>query len=244
MNLKAGETIENLHIKTLRLIQGKKEFRFGIDAVLLSDFARTKGKCKVCDLGTGTGIIPLLMSEKNPKANFECIEIQEESADMASRSVELNSLQEKIKIFCADIKEPFEVLQKNSFDAVVSNPPYIEISNGNTNKDETLSIARHEIFCTLEDVIKTASALLKSHGKFFLIHKPFRLPQIFSLLEKYKLAPKRMKIVFPNKEKEVSMVLLESEKCAKPYLKIESPIIVYGDDGKYTRQIEKIYGRN
>ena len=118
MNLKAGETIENLHIKTLRLIQGKKEFRFGIDAVLLSDFARTKGKCKACDLGTGTGIIPLLMSEKNPEANFECIEIQEESADMARRNVELNNLQEKIKIFCADIKEPFKVLQKNSFDAV------------------------------------------------------------------------------------------------------------------------------
>mgnify|MGYP005750152685 FL=1 len=244
MNLKAGETIENLHAQPLKLIQRKKEFRFGIDAVLLADFARAKGKCKVCDLGTGTGIIPLLMSEKNPEANFECIEIQEESADMASRSVELNNLQEKIKIFCADIKEPFEVLKKNSFDAVVSNPPYIEISNGNTNKDETLSIARHEIFCTLEDVIKNASALLKSHGKFFLIHKPFRLPQIFSLLEKYKLAPKRMKLVFPNKEKEASMVLLESEKCAKPYLKIESPIIVYGDDGKYSNQIEKIYGRN
>ncbi|WP_296664200.1 MULTISPECIES: tRNA1(Val) (adenine(37)-N6)-methyltransferase [unclassified Treponema] len=244
MNLKAGETIENLHAKPLKLIQGKKEFRFGIDAVLLSDFAHTKGKCKVCDLGTGTGIIPLLMSEKNPKANFECIEIQKESADMASRSVEMNNLQEKIKVFCTDIKEPFEVLQKNSFDAVVSNPPYIEVSNGNTNKDDPLSIARHEIFCTLEDVIKTASALLKSHGKFFLIHKSFRLPQIFSLLEKYKLAPKRMKLVFPNKEKEASMVLLESEKCAKPYLKIESPITIYGDDGKYTNQIEKIYGRN
>ena len=163
---------------------------------------------------------------------------------MARRNVELNNLQEKIKIFCADIKEPFKVLQKNSFDAVVSNPPYIEISNGNTNKTKPLSVARHEVFCTLEDVIKTAYALLKSHGNFFMIHKPFRLPQIFSLLEKYKLAPKRINLVFPNKEKEASMVMIESEKCAKPYLKVESPIIVYGDDGKYTRQIEKIYGRN
>lgn len=241
MNLKNGETIENLHIKGLRLIQGKNEFRFGIDAVLLADFARTKGKCKICDLGTGTGIIPLLMSEKNPEANFECIEIQEEAADMASRTMELNGLQERIKIFRADLKQPFSVLEKNSFDAVVSNPPYMETFGGNKNKADSLSIARHEILCTAEDVIKTASSLLKSHGKFFLIHRPFRLPQIFSLLEKYNLATKRMRLVFPAKEKEATMALLESEKCAKPYLKTESPIIIYDGSGKYTSQVEEIY---
>ncbi|MGN0729112.1 tRNA1(Val) (adenine(37)-N6)-methyltransferase [Treponema sp.] len=244
MNLNDDETLEELHTGNLRLIQGKKEFRFGIDAVLLSAFAGTKGKLRACDLGSGNGIIPLLMTSQNPGLEFDCIEIQKKAADMAERTMRLNGLNEKIRIHCADIKASPALLGKNRFDIVVSNPPYIEVSGGNTNRTKSLSIARHEILCSLEDIINAASCLLKPHGKFFIIHKPFRIPQIFMLLQKHSLAPKRMQLVFPTAQKEASMVMLESEKCARPYLRTENPLVIYNPDGTYTSQVNRIYGRS
>jgi tRNA1Val (adenine37-N6)-methyltransferase len=228
----------------LKIFQDEKKFKFGIDAVLLSDFAATKNFSpqKICDLGTGTGIIPLLMSRKNPNAEFFALEIQEEFCAISRRNAEENFLSDRIKIVQGDIKNPPSVLEKNSFDVVTSNPPYIENFRGNKNADESMSICRHEILCTLSDVIRCAGKLLKSHGKFFLIHKPFRLPEIFSLMEKNHLAPKRMKLIFPAKEKNASMVLVEAEKNAKPYLTVEPPLEIYADK-KFSESTKEIYAR-
>ena len=226
-----------------KIIQDSERFQFGIDAVLLADFAAgsvNKGD-RIIDLGTGSGIIPLLMAKKCEKADFTGLEIQRDSADMAAQSMALNGLEKQIKIVCGDLKNAGDLFARHSFNVVTCNPPYMIVQHGKGNESDAKSIARHELLCTLEDVVAAAETLLVSHGKFFMIHRPFRLPEIFSALEKHKLEMKRMRLIQPFADKEPNMVLIEARKNAKRRLKIEPPLIVRDDNGIYTAEVQAIY---
>lgn len=242
VSLKENERIDDLQRNNLKIIQDRKRFCFGMDAVLLSGFVKLRPGAKVCDLGTGTGIIPILLSAKTEASHFSALEIQEDSYDMAKRSVELNGLSEKIDVVCGDIKNATEIFGKASFDAVTCNPPYMIEEHGLQNPKDALSIARHEILCTFDDVAKNASALLKTGGKFFLVHRPFRLAEIIITLKKYNLEPKRMQLVYPFVDREPNMVLIEAVRSGKSRMTVEKPIIVYKEKGIYTDEIKDIYG--
>ena len=227
-----------------KIIQDSERFQFGIDAVLLADFAGKGLKAgeSVIDLGTGTGIIPLLMAKGCEAAAFTGLEIQKDSADMAARSVALNALEGRIKIINGDLKDAGKLFPRHSFNVVTCNPPYMIDAHGKGNELDALTIARHEVLCTLEDVVAAADSLLATHGRFFMIHRPFRLPEIFSSLEKHKMEMKRMRLVYPFASKEPNLVLIEARKNAKRRLTIEPPLVVRNDDGQYTAEIRKIYG--
>ncbi len=227
-----------------KILQDSERFQFGIDAVLLADFASKalKGKENVIDLGTGTGIIPLLMVNKCETAAFTGLEVQKDSADMAARSVAMNDLESRINIVNGDIKDAAKLFGKHCFNVVTCNPPYMIDAHGQSNDLDAKTIARHEVLCTLEDVIAAADYLLATHGSFFMIHRPFRLPEIFSSLEKHKMEMKSMRLIQPFAGKEPNMVLVEARKNAKRRLKIEPPLIVRYDDGEYTAEIRQIYG--
>ena len=239
--MELNETLDDLN-NGYYIIQKSDAFRFGIDALLLSDFAKSASG-RVIDLCTGTGIIPLLLEKKSNADIIEAVEIQPEIADMARRSVEYNSLCEKIHIRCADIKDCADVYGKCAFDAVTVNPPYMRTGSGLLNETDTKAISRHEIKCTLEDVIKASADLLKQHGKLFMVHRPSRLTDIFYLMRKYKLEPKIMRLVAPCEGKEANLVLLCAIKCAKSDLKIMPTLYVYDENGNYTKEIDEIYGR-
>ena len=239
--LKEGERIDDLQRNGLKIIQNSEKFCFGIDAVLLSDFSKVRKNEKVLDIGTGTGIIPILLTAKTEGLHFTGLEIQEESADMANRSVIMNSLSEKVEIVNGDIKDGLKLFERESFNVITSNPPYMIESAGEGNEDEPKSIARHEIKCTLDDVIREGSKLLKVGGRFYMVHRPFRLVEIFETFRKYHLEPKRMRMVHPYINKEPNMVLIEALKGGKPRLTVEKPLIVYNEAGKYTDEIYEIY---
>lgn len=240
--LKENERIDDLQRNGYRIIQSPKKFCFGMDAVLLSGFAGVREGEKVLDLGTGTGIIPILLSAKTPAKHLTGLEIQEESADMARRSVMLNRLEEKITIVTGDIKEAGKLFSAASFDVVTSNPPYMTGKHGLTNPEDAKAIARHEILCTLEDVISKAALLLRPGGNFFMVHRPFRLAEIMTLLQQYKLEPKRMQMVYPYVDKEPNMVLIEANRGGRPRMRIEKPLIIYREPGVYMPEIYDIYG--
>ncbi len=242
INLKEQERIDDLQRNGYRIIQHPDKFCFGMDAVLLSGFCRIKEGDRVLDLGTGTGIIPILLEAKTKAKHITGLEIQEESADMATRSVLLNELEDKITIKTGDIKEAGVIFQAASFDAITCNPPYMIGNHGLKNPDAPKATARHEIFCTSEDVISQAAYLLKPGGNFFLVHRPFRLVEIFATLTKYKLEPKRMQMVHPYLNQEPNMVLIEAKRGAKSRITIEKPIIVYEKPGVYTPEIYDVYG--
>lgn len=241
--IKSWERVDDLQRNNLKIIQNPDKFCFGMDAVLLSGFAAESIKegSSVLDLCTGTGIIPILLSAKTKAERFEAIEIQEESADMALRSVKLNSLEDKIKIIAGDIKDA-GIVRPASFDNVTCNPPYMPVGKGLKNPDGPMAIARHEILCDLDDVIKSASLALKTGGKLYMVHRPNRLSEIFASMHEHKLEPKRMKLIYPFVDKEPNMVLIEASKNGKPFLKVEKPLIVYEKNGKYTDEIYDIYG--
>lgn len=242
IELKPGERVDELQRNGYRIIQNENGFCFGMDAVLLSGFARVKKGEQALDLGTGTGIIPILLEAKTEGEHFTGLEIQETSADMAGRSVRLNDLDQKVSIVKGDIKEATDLFGKASFDVVTSNPPYMTGQHGLVNPDMPKAIARHEILCTLEDVISQASALLKENGRFYMVHRPFRLAEIMVMMSRYRLEPKRMKLVYPFADKEPNMVLIEGLKGGRPRITVEKPLIVYQKPGVYTDEIYDIYG--
>lgn len=237
-----NERIDDLHRNHYKIIQNTKKFCFGMDAVLLSGFARVKEGETALDLGTGTGIIPILLEAKTKGKHFSALEIQEESAFMAKRSVELNNLQDKIDIIIGDIKEASKIFGAASFDVITTNPPYMTDNHGLVNPNKEKAIARHELLCSLEDVIRESSKILKTNGRFYMVHRPFRLAEIIVTMEKYKLEPKHMCFVHPYINKEPNMVLIEAMKGAKPRVTIDAPLIVYKEPGVYTDEIYDIYG--
>ncbi|RHT19246.1 MULTISPECIES: tRNA1(Val) (adenine(37)-N6)-methyltransferase [Eubacteriales] len=236
------ERIDDLQRNGYRIIQKKKGFCFGMDAVLLSGFAQVKEGEVAVDLGTGTGIIPILLEAKTKGKHFTGLEIQEEVAEMAGRSVRLNQLENRVDIVRGDIKEASRLFGKASFDVVTSNPPYMNDNHGLKNPELPKAIARHEVFCTLDDVCREASLLLKSGGRFYMVHRPHRLAEIITALKTYKLEPKRMKLVHPFVDKEANMVLIEAVRGGRSMMKVEAPIIVYREPGVYTREIYDVYG--
>ena len=241
---KADERIDDLQRNGYRIIQKTNGFCFGVDAVLLSAYVQIKAENHVLDLGTGTGVIPLLLEAKAGGMNYTGLEIQKEVADMAARSVRLNGLEDRISIVNGDIKEASRLFGKASFDIVTANPPYMNDSHGLKNPDLPKAIARHEVLCTLEDVVREASLLLRTGGKFYMVHRPHRLVEIFSMLTQYKLEPKRMRLVHPYVDKEPNMVLIEALRGGRSMIKVDPPLVIYSRTGVYTDEIYDIYGYN
>lgn len=242
MELKNNERIDDLQYKNLKIIQNTEGFCFGIDAVLLANFAKSmKRSDVVVDLCTGTGIIAILLSGKTNAKKIIGVEIQSEFAEMAKRSVDMNNLQDRIEIINEDLKNLNKIIPSASVDTVTVNPPYMKSGGALTNDNDSLAIARHEVCCTLEDVIKESSRILKTNGSFYMVHKPERLVDIFCIMRKYKIEPKRIRFVHPKMDKPANIVLIEGSKDGKSFLKFEKPLYVYEDDGKYTDEIYSIY---
>lgn len=242
--IKENERIDDLQYKDLKIIQETDGFCFGIDSILLSDFAKNiKKNSKVADLGTGTGIIGLLLCKKTNLAEMTGIEIQEDVANMAERSIKLNNLEEKFRITNSNINEIFskKLLEKNVFDVVVMNPPYKEVGTGEINENEKKLISRHEIKANLSDFIKTASGLLKDKGELYIVHKPERMPDIIQKLRENKIEPKELRVVYSNKNSEASLILIKAVKGGKKFLKIDRPLYIYNESGKYSDEIKQIY---
>ena len=242
VEIKDYERVDDLHRNGYMLIQDPKRFCFGVDAVLLSGFATAKKGDKVLDLGTGTGVIPILMSAKTNAEHFSALEIQPESAEMAKRSVMLNDLQDRIDIIEGDIKKAAEIFKPSSFDIITTNPPYMNDAHGLKNPTEVKAISRHEVLCTLEDVVREGAKVLKPGGRMYMVHRPHRLIEIFGTMKQYKLEPKRMKMVYPFKDKDANMVLIEAVRGGGAWMKVEAPVIVYKEPGVYTDEIYSIYG--
>lgn len=241
-NLLPGERIDELQRNGYRIIQNPERFCFGMDAVLLSGFARAKKHERCLDLGCGNGIIPILMEAKTEGKHFTGLEIQPESADMAKRSVALNGLQDRIDIVEGDIKDASKIFGASSFHVVTTNPPYMTAQHGLTNLYEAKTIARHEVLCNLEDIIRESARLLMPGGRFYMVHRPFRLAEIISLMVQYRMEPKRMRLVYPYVDREPNMVLIEGLRGGKSRMTVEKPLIVYKEPGKYTDEIYDVYG--
>ena len=241
VELKEHERLDDLQ-NGYFIIQNNQNCCYGIDAVLLSGFAKVKPGERALDLGTGTGIIPILLKAKTQGEHFTGLEIQEESAEMARRSVIYNHLEDSVTIKTGDIKEAAAVFGKASFSVVTCNPPYMTGNHGLTNPHLPKAIARHEVLCTLEDVIRETAQVLKPRGRFYMVHRPFRLAEIMGLMMKYKLEPKRMRLVYPYVDKEPNMVLIEGLLGGNSRITVEKPLIVYEKPGVYTREIREIYG--
>ena len=257
IELKPGERIDELQRNGYGIIQSESNFRFGMDAVLLSGFARVKRSETAVDLGTGTGIIPILLEAKTEGSAFYGLEIQPEMAEMAGRSVLLNGLENKVHIINGDICELLNRDNRESEEAgdiselkrllgrvnvVTSNPPYMKAQHGLQNPEDAKAIARHEVKCSLSDVCEAASRLLCHGGRFYMVHRPLRLPEIITEMKRFNLEPKRIKPVYPFIDKEANMILIEAVKNASPECRFEKPIIVYKEPGKYTDEIYDLYG--
>lgn len=241
VEIKDYERVDDLHRNGYMLIQDPKRFCFGVDAVLLSGFATAKKGDKVLDLGTGTGVIPILMSAKTKAEHFSALEIQPESAEMAKRSVMLNDLQDKIDIIEGDIKKAAEIFKPSSFDVITTNPPYMNFEGGLKNSYDPKTIARHEVLCSLDDVAFAAQRLLKFGGRFFMVHRPHRLTDIMCVLREHKLEPKRIRFVQPYADREPNMVLVEAVRSGKPMIKVMPTLVIYNSDGTYTQETLDIY---
>jgi len=239
-----NERVDDLQYKGLKLIQKKDGFCFGIDAVLLSHFAQVPKRSRVMDLGTGTGIIAVLLAAKKEPEKVVGLEIQPEMAEMALRSVVLNSLEDMVSIVQGDIKDAVRMFGSSSFDCVVTNPPYMEKGGGLLNPADTKAIARHEILCTLEDVISAASGLLKPGGRFSMVHRPQRLVDIIYNMRKYSIEPKMLRFVHPSPGKKPNMILIAGTKNGNAELRVQEPLYVYDGSGRYTKEIDEIYNRD
>ncbi len=248
IKLNENERIDDLEIKGMKIIQNKNGFCFGIDSVLLSDFAKEiKNGAKCVDLGTGTGILGILLCAKTNLSQIIGIEIQEEVAEMANRSIILNNLESKFKIININLKEiknnKINYLEKNSFDYIITNPPYKKLNTGKINENEKKLISRHEITASLDDFIEVANYLLKDKGTIFMVHRPERLADILEKMRKEKIEPKEIKFVYPKINEEPNLILIKGVKNAKPFLKINKPLYIYNEDGSYTDEILNIYNK-
>lgn len=241
IELKAGERLDDLQRNHYRIIQHPEKFCFGMDAVLLSGFAGAKKGEHVLDLGTGTGILPILLSAKTEAKHLTGLEIQEESADMARRSVLLNDLQDRIEIITGDIKEAGSIFAPASFEVVTCNPPYMIAEHGLTNPNQYKAIARHEICCTLEDVIAASAKVLKPGGRLYMVHRPFRMAEIIRTMAAFRLEPKRLRMVYPYVDQEPNMLLIEAVRGGKSGMTVEKPLIINEAPGVYTREITELY---
>lgn len=244
MEIKINERIDELNIKGYQLIQRTDGFRFGMDAVLLTGFTRVLAGENHLDLGTGTGVIPILLEAKTEGSTFTGLEIQEDFVDMARRSAVLNRIEHKVSIIHGDIKEADQSFPLASFDVITSNPPYMDSGKGLVNPSSMKAIARHEVLCTLDDVVRVTSQLLKVGGRFYMVHRPHRFIEIVEVLRKYKLEPKRCQFVHSYVDKEATMVLIEAIRGAKPMIKIEAPLVIYSSQNVYTADVKKIYNED
>lgn len=242
VKLKENERIDDLNLKGLKIIQQSDGFCFGIDSVLLSDFAKNiKNNARVIDFGTGTGIISILLCGKTKLKNVVGVEVQEEVYEMASRSVKLNDLQDRFEVINEDILNLEKIYGQNSFDVVVTNPPYKKRDTGLINENEKKQISRHEITATLEDFIKVANRILKDKGEFYMVNRPERLVDIISLMRQYKIEPKELRFICSKQGQEPKMVLIKGVKNARPFIKIKENLYIYNDDGTYTDEVKNIY---
>jgi len=243
--LKENERIDDLQINNLKIIQNKNWFCYGIDSVLLSDYAKKiKNNSKILDLGTGTGIISILLTAKINPQKIIGVEIQKEIAEMAQRSVILNNLEDKISILNEDIKNLDKILEKEYYDAIVTNPPYMKADTGLKNENMVKSISRHEIECTIEDIAKISYKLLRNNGEIYMVHRPDRLVDIMEIFRRYKLEVKELRIVYPKENSQANLLLIKAVKNAKSFLKINKPLYVYKQDGSYTDEILEIYNKS
>lgn len=244
MILKQNERIDDLELNNLKIIQNTTGFCFGMDSILLSDFAKNiKPNSKVIDLGTGTGILPILLSSKTKASKIIGIEIQPDVANMANRSVALNNLKNKVEIICENIKNLKSIFSLSSFDAVITNPPYKLLGTGKINESETKLISRHEVKANLEDFISISSYLLKENSSLYMVHRTERLVDVLCICRKYKLEPKELKFIQANCDKSSNLFLIKATKNAKPFLKIDKPLYIYNSDGNYTNELLQIYGK-
>lgn len=239
--LKPGERIDDLQINDYHIIQNPDKFCFGMDAVLLSSFAAPYAKGKVMDFGTGTGIIPILLTAKSHADHIDALEIQADSADMAQRSVQLNGLEDKIRIITGDLKNASLITGRSVYDCITTNPPYMNNNHGLKNPDMPKAIARHEVLCSLDDVVREGAAILKPGGHFIMVHRPFRLIEIITTLKKYKLEPKHMRFVHPYRDKEPNMILIDAVRGGNSMVKIDPPLVIYSSPGEYTKEVLSIY---
>ncbi len=239
-----GERLDDLQREGLKLIQDPSKFCFGMDAVLLSEFTFTKKEDSCVDLCCGNGVIPILMAGRGKGSHFTGLEIQEDVAEMARRSVRYNELESKVEICIGDIREATTLLGLSKYDVVTCNPPYMTSHHGLTNNATPKAIARHEILCNLDDVLEQGTRLLKPGGHFFMVHRPFRLAEILSKMVGKRLEPKRMRLVYPFVDKEPNMVLIEGVRGGNSRIQVEKPLIVYDEQGNYTEEIYRIYDNN
>ncbi|GFP73983.1 tRNA1(Val) (adenine(37)-N6)-methyltransferase [Clostridium fungisolvens] len=237
------ESIDDLQLGGIHLIQKKDGFRFGVDAVLLANFANVKNNSRVIDMCTGTGIVPFILAGKTKASSITGLEVQEEMVEMANRSIKINALEDKMDFICGDLTNLQLLKSIKKADVVTVNPPYKLASSGIINPSDKTAIARHEILCTLEDVIIAARVLLKDNGRFYMVHRPERLADIFCLMRKHRIEPKRVRMVHPNTTREPNIVLVEGQRDGGKFMKWEAPLYVYNDNGQYSDEIEKIYGR-
>lgn len=252
-NLKGGigmnllledETLDDLQLKGIKIIQKKIGFRFGVDAVLLANFAKVKRNFKVIDLCSGTGIIPFILAGKTEASQILGIEIQGDFAHMAVRTVKYNNLEQRVKFLQGDLTNTNLLKSIDKADVITVNPPYKLRNSGIINPNDKDAIARHEIYCTLEDVIAASRILLKDNGRLYMVHRPDRLVDIFYFMRKYKIEPKAIRMIHPSVKKAANIVLVEGQRDGGKFLKMEPPLYIHNEDGSYTNELKEIYGKN
>ena len=241
--VKDGETLDDLQLKDICIIQKREGFRFGIDAVLLANFANVKKKHKVMDLCTGTGIVPFIIKGKKEPEKIVGLEIQNKFVEMANRSIKINGFNDTMEFLHGDLKDKELLKSIGRFDVVTVNPPYKLEKSGIVNPNDKYAIARHEVMFNLDNVIEACRIVLKDNGRLYMVHRPERLADIFCIMRKYKIEPKRVQMVHPNTKKPANILLVEGQRDGGAYLKWEPPIYVYNDDGSFSKEINEIYGR-
>lgn len=241
VTLKPKERVDDLQREGYRIIQNPDKFCFGMDAVLLSAFAKVNVGEKVLDMGCGNGVIPILLKARNRDAHFTGLEIQEDMVDMARRSAKMNKVQDSIKIIQGDIKNASEIFGVASFDVVTTNPPYMSENHGLKNPEDAKAIARHEILCTIDDILREASKVLKPQGRFYMVHRPHRLVEIFAKMREVGIEPKCIRMIYPKRDAEAKMVLIEGLNGGGSFLKVLKPLIIYKEDGTYEEEVREIY---